>query len=338
MSISTNGIVSHTLIKEQRIPRLLLDLVTAGGVGLIAAFMIMYVSRPIADAAIFESSLRYTDLAEVGPESSAEILVRHGTVDVVVRVMGDATMYESADATIWVPQDDAALQRFLGRAMVVVDPLAEGVILDQATAFALKVELGSEVLVKFEDGNAECSVPVVGAVRPYQEPGSPSRSALAVLNGHACAETAGGSAAFGLALDTGAGESKANRLRRVISEQPVLSSAVSVIAVGGLALWYFLARRITSRMFRDGAPGIAVLTSLGVSPRRTRLLLSMLVVSAMAPAAVVSSLGARTVVGAVVRFYIQPMHLISVVLLLIAASVIASRPPRPNPSESKGNA
>lgn len=333
-------VVADALGRSQRPSRLVVDIVTAMAVGLLAAFMILFVSRPVVDQVLFEWGLSYSDRVDVPPGQGDIDVLTAASLYVSLGTVGSASAFEGSTATIWLAENADRVGEVVDRSFVAGGPLTGGVWLDRSTAYELGISLGDEVLLAAGDTNAEdatCALPVAGWVRPYQDPSTAGRVALAVVSQQDCVQGLRPAADSAIAFDTGDGKGAAAHIADALRSQPGTAVGTLSISLVAIALWYLVGRRVAARVFSDGRHTADVLISLGVSRRVLRVLQSVIFLAVMAPAAMFSPLLARAAVGAIADFYIQPGHLLLTVAMLLLVALAASRSQRSVPaSPEKG--
>lgn len=320
---------------------LVIDALMMAAVGMLAMFVVLLASFQNVDALLFESGLRYDSRASLTHNTTEGLVI---AVTAGTRVMSEerfddparwrGDFSDSVSPVVWTHTDATGtrLGDLLGSNIVSGEARESRVLLDEATAAALGVRTGDDVVLSTESAG-ECRLRLSGILRSFKEVGGPSTSGLLVVPSDACPElttTWGENEASLLQFDAAApsagSQTWAERLFEVAlaATDVKVSGLLPVILFVGLGLWTLMGWRTSRRVHEQMQPASDLLFDLGIRPARVRAGYVLVVGVLAVIAAVGAAWGAREALWHMAAFHIQTLHWVTVGVLFGATTILVA--------------
>lgn len=331
----------HAQTRILSIVALVIDGLTMAAVGMLAMFVVLLASFLNVDALIFESGLRYDSRASLTHRSAEGFVV---TVTAGTRVMSEkrfddparwqGDFNDSVSPVVWTHTDATGIRLgdLLGANIVSGESRESRVLLDEATAAALGVRTGDDVVLSTESAG-ECRLRLSGILRSYKEVGGPSNSGLLVVPSDACpdltavwSENETSFLQFDAATPSPGSQTWGERLWEVglASMDVQVSGLLPVILFVGLGLWTLMGWRAARRVHDRMEPASDLLFDLGIRPARVRVGYVLVVGVLAVLAAIGAAWGARQALWHMAAFHIQTLHWVTVGVLFGATTIIVA--------------
>lgn len=325
-------------VRHLSVVQLILDVVMQAAVGMLAMFVLLLASFQNFDALFFESGLRYDNRAVIDAPTDDGLVL---TVTEGVRVMSarryddptrwSADLNDSVSPLVWSADEPSgeSLENLLGASVVDTTPGQPRVFLDRASAGALGVDSGDDLVLATSEGDV-CRVRLTGVTRSYKEVGGSFTTGLIALPAEACADgvttwTEGDTTylQFDAHRPVAAAQSWGERMLAVAlaATDFQVSGLLPVVLLVGLGLWTLATLRGAARVRRRLEPAADLLVDLGCRPARVRTTPLLVTSAATVVAAGGAAWGAHEALRRMASFYTQPEHWISVALLFSATTI-----------------
>lgn len=329
-----NRIVFSVLARHLSLVALARDLAVLAALGLLASFSTLFVSRVPFDNFTYEWSLVYQSQSS-GQLSGDLVISSYGDFELGNKSQsgaGRSGRSVNATAEVFPGSDTDQASRLFSGTLVTGNMCTDGVVVDEATADALKLDVGGTVVVTWapvEGENREARAPVCGIGRPWHPGGSVGgRGYLIASRGfvsHAIPGLRGTKQETTYWLDDAqaGATSKWESTMGVFGEDVAASAFVLVVAVIGFVLWWVGLQRTTSGLRQRLAPVISVLRSLGAPVAGWLWLYSGLLASMALVAAIVAGVVARLVITSWTALYISSDQILVVTVALLGVALVA---------------
>lgn len=327
-------------LRHLSIVQLVVDTIAMIAVGMLAMFVLLLATFQGFDAVLFESGLRY-DTREVVDAPSDEGLTLTATEGTLVMSAArfddpdrwEADYNDSRTPTVWRHADDgAALSELLSAGIIAGDARGQRTLLDEATAVALDVTVGDQlVLTRWDDG--ECRVTLSGITRSYHEVGDRFIGGLLIVPADACADElttwtqdATEYLQFNGPHPSASAQSWSDRVLATVSAAIDIRATGILLAIllVGIVLWTLTGLRTARRIREQLDRPSELLFDLGCTAGQVRQTHLLVAGSLTVIAAFGAAWGTSELLWRMASFYIQPAHWLSLALLFAVVTTLVN--------------
>lgn len=335
--MATAPIVTRVLARHLSAFELVRDLAVLVALGLLASFVLLFVSRTPFDNLLYETGLGYQSRVDAEADHGGGLML--GLFEdfelSTSSLAPGGTQARSVNATVELYPDDrgADVARLLGGTLIAGQLCPDGVVIDEATAARFDRSVGDTVVLTWWDSPDwepdEAQVRICAIGRPWHPGGIGSqagyviwaRSAAGALLPGLAEATPTSHATFWLDESVPGATTKAQAIEALFSQHPSWSAFLLFVTCVGIGLWVFGLQRATAGLRESLASATSIVRALGAPPAGWLVVFLGLSWATALVAAVSAAVVARIVILGWTGLYIAPTQIIVVTLALFIVAL-----------------
>lgn len=331
--------ITHPLLRHLEWPKLAMDALLLSAAGIAAAIVMLFASQTVIDATAFHAGMDY---ATVGTMSDADVtFAQTKGVSVISKSAATDTgvndLSDSISVTGWAYPEDTQVQNLahlLDSNILSGEVNSQGVILDEATAQLLGIDVGEPVHLYSlgADELIECESTVSAIIRPYRDPNEVLSPGLTIFPTASCeplTQLATSQISYNLndtSTDsevTSKSEFTAQVLRAALA--PQASGALVPLLALSLLFWGVTTVRVATRLRAQLSEVTRILHEQGVPLNRLRGVFSTGLIILCSGVGILSISAAHLLIFQIASFWTQWLHvwILTIILILVSALIAA---------------